>query len=206
MQNLLFAVKELIAQGVTQDDETGEECRLLMSRVDWAGQLILPEPASLSFVEDNLEAACRLSGSEGSAVRAVADAVWACSGQLCWHSMYAHYEDEPDMAAFRRTYGYIDLISPDGPLICPDIYMGMSLQGPDAFYPPHAHKAVETYVIIGGKGDWKRGAEPWRTRSPGEFFLHTSGVRHATQSNDEPLLSLAFWTSDLNSPIVIIRA
>jgi dimethylpropiothetin dethiomethylase len=124
---------------------------------------------------------------------------------LAWNAMYAHYDAEPDMAAFRRVYGYVDLIGPRGPLQCDSVYMGVSLQGPDAYYPPHAHQAVETYFTIGGTGDWKRGAEPWTSRPPGDVFLHTSGVRHATQSNTEPLLALAFWTSDLEGPIIIVR-
>ena len=145
------------------------------------------------------------AGPPGSPTRILADAVLSAADHLCWHAMYAHYESEPDIAAFRRVYGYFDLISSEGPLRCDDIYMGMSLQGPDAFYPPHVHQAVETYVTIGGTGDWKRGAEPWINRPPGEFFLHTSGVRHATQSNDEPILALAFWTTALSSPIVLVR-
>lgn len=178
---------------------------MLMSQVDWNQTLTLPQPAQLPFVEGNLSVACRLSGPPGSPTRTLADAVLSAADHLCWHAMYAHYESEPDIAAFRRVYGYFDLISSEGPLRCDDIYMGMSLQGPDAFYPPHVHQAVETYVTIGGTGDWKRGAEPWINRPPGEFFLHTSGVRHATQSNEEPILALAFWTTALSSPIVIVR-
>ena len=35
--------------------------------------------------------------------------------------------------------------------------------------------------------------------------MHASGVRHAMQSNTEPLLALGLWTTDIDSPVVIVR-
>ncbi|MEM6596376.1 MAG: dimethylsulfonioproprionate lyase family protein [Pseudomonadota bacterium] len=169
MQDVLTAARALIEWGANTGSETRDECALLLARVDWDHPLGLPQPAQLPFVAGNLATACSLSGPPGSPTRTLADAVLNSADQLCWHSMYAHYESEPDIAAFRRVYGYFDLISSEGPLRCHDIYMGMSLQGPDAFYPPHVHQAVETYVTVGGTGDWKRGAEPWISALRGSF-------------------------------------
>ena len=108
--------------------------------------------------------------------------------------------DSPEAAVF-----VLSRDGPDGPLRCRELAVDISLQGPDIYYPPHAHRAVEIYAIIGGTGDWKRGLEPWTSRPPGDLILHPSGIRHAMQSNAEPLLALGFWTTDLESPIVIVR-
>lgn len=205
MQAIIPALKNFCEWAVSQDDETRSEWELALSTVEWDNPVSLPEPANLPVVDWHLKTVCELSGEQGSPTRAVADAVVTDAGLLRWHDMYEYYDDEPDMAVFRRSYAYASLIGADGPLICDGFFMGISLQGPDIYYPPHAHLAVETYAIIGGTGDWKRGLEPWSQRSPGDLILHPSGVRHAMQSNAEPILALGIWTSDIDSPIVIVR-
>ena len=119
--------------------------------------------------------------------------------------MYAEYEDEPDMAVFRRAYAYTLLVGPEAPIRSDRVKAGLTLQGPDVLYPAHAHKAKELYAVVGGTADWKRGVEPWATRPPGEFILHTSGVRHAMQTGDEPTLAMVAWISDIQSSVVIVR-
>ena len=111
MQDILTAARALIQWGAKNSAETGKECALLLSRLDWNQPLTLPRPAQLSFVEENLATACGLAGPPGSLTRNLADAVLGAADQLCWHAMYADYETEPDIAAFRRVYGYFDLIS-----------------------------------------------------------------------------------------------
>ena len=59
--------------------------------------------------------------------------------------------------------------------------------------------------MIGGTADWRRGVEPWTSRPPGDFVLHPSGVRHATQTGLEPVLSMVAWISDIQSSVVIVR-
>ncbi len=205
MQAIISAVRNFCEWAALQDGDTSSEFELALSIVGWDNDIKLPVPTNPSVVDWHLETACGLSGEIGSPTRAVADAVLADAPLLRWFDMYEHYDDEPDMAVFRRSYAYTSLIGPDGPLSCGELFMGISLQGPDIYYPPHVHRAIETYAIIGGTGDWKRGLEPWTSREPGDLILHPSGVRHAMQSNAEPLLALGFWTTDLESPIVIVR-
>ena len=80
-----------------------------------------------------------------------------------------------------------------------------SLQAPDTYYPPHAHRAEESYWIVGGDGDWKVDTRPWFAVTPGDSIYHASGARHAMQTNEQPLLSLWLWTSHLDSEVVIVR-
>ena len=205
MQAIISAVRSFCEWAASQGGETRSEFERALSAVDWNGDLKLPEPASQPVVAWHLRTACELSGESATPSRALADAVLTDAAMLRWLDIYEQYDDEPDMAVFRRSYAYTTLIGPGGPLPCGELYMGISLQGPDIYYPPHAHRAVETYAIIGGTGDWKRGLEPWTSRPPGDLILHPSGIRHAMQSNAEPLLALGVWTTDLESPIVIVR-
>lgn len=205
MQAIISAVKSFCEWAASQDGETRSEFERALSVIDWNNDIELPEPANQSVVEWHLRTACGFSGASGSPARALADAVLIDADLLRWLDMYEQYDDEPDMAVFRRSYAYTPLIGPDGPLRCRELAVDISLQGPDIYYPPHAHRAVEIYAIIGGTGDWKRGLEPWISRPPGDLILHPSGIRHAMQSNAEPLLALGFWTTDLESPIVIVR-
>ena len=205
MQAMIPAVKNFCAWAALQGGDTRSEFEFALSVVEWDREITLPEPTNPPVVDWHLETACGFSGETDSPARAVADAVLADAHLLRWFDMYEHYDDEPDMAVFRRSYAYTPLIGLDGPLVCGELFMGISLQGPDIYYPPHAHKAVETYAVIGGTGDWKQGLEPWTSRAPGDLIAHPSGVRHAMQSNAEPLLALGFWTTDIDSPFVIVR-
>ncbi|MBT5432407.1 MAG: cupin domain-containing protein, partial [Rhodospirillaceae bacterium] len=81
-----------------------------------------------------------------------------------------------------------------------------TVQGPSVYYPDHAHKAVEIYYVIAGKALWKRGGEPWIERYPGEIILHTAGMRHAMQTGDGPMIAMAVWITDVESPIAVVRA
>ena len=82
---------------------------------------------------------------------------------------------------------------------------GLSLQGRDIYYPPHLHKAVERYWIVGGNGDWKINQDPWFAVKPGDTILHDTGVRHAMQTNAEPLLCAWLWSTDIDSQVIMDR-
>lgn len=157
------------------------------------------------MVDVQLDAACARSGQYGSNPHMIAKAVLAVKDELRWHTAYEDREDEPDMAALARNFSYTTLIGPDAPLHSDTVAAGLSLQGRDTYYPPHAHQAAENYWIVGGDGDWKIGIDPWFPVEPGQAIFHETGVRHAMQTNSEPLLAIWLWTSHLDSDIVIVR-
>jgi hypothetical protein len=76
---------------------------------------------------------------------------------------------------------------------------------PRTLYPNHFHSAVELYLVLGGRAEWRCGAEPWARRPPGAFILHPSRIGHAMRTLDEPLLALFAWhgilESDLEMPL-----
>lgn len=207
MKAIMEGMRAMCEEGAARGGEAAPAFETLLSRVDWDAALKEdPDgPPSPATVSRYLEKACAASSPSASPARDLADALASHGQQLRWKSMYEQYEDEPDMATFRRAYAYTLLVGPEAPLRSDCVKAGVTLQGPDILYPPHAHKAKELYAVIGGTAQWKRGVEPWTVRPPGDFVLHPSGVRHAMQTNSEPVLALVAWTSDIDSAVVIVR-
>ncbi len=125
--------------------------------------------------------------------------------QLKWRTPSTDREGEPDMAVFSRNYTSVSIIGASGLLPSDKVSAGFSLQGRDTYYPPHSHRAEESYWIIGGDGDWRVGTEPWFAVESGDGIYHESGARHAMQTNAQPLLAVWLWTSHLDSEVMIVR-
>ena len=220
MRAILRGMRALCEAGAAQGGEAAPGFEALLSSVDWEAVPATESDAIKSdaiksdaaepppnppTVERYLAAACEASSPPGSPAGDLAEALAASGHQLRWKDMYAEYDDEPDMAVFRRAYAYTLLVGPEAPFRSQRVKVGVTLQGPDVLYPPHAHKAKELYAVIGGTAEWKRGIEPWTARPPGDFVLHPSGVRHAMQTSAEPVLALVAWISDIHSTVVIVR-
>ncbi len=157
------------------------------------------------IVDTDLKAACASSGQHGSSSHAVAEALLAVTDQLEWRASPTDRDHEPDMAVFSRNFTATRIIGEGGLLPSDKVIAGFSLQGRDTYYPPHAHYAEDSYWIIGGDGDWKVGTEPWFAVEPGDSIYHESEVRHAMQTNEQPLLTVWLWTSHLDSEVMIVR-
>jgi len=205
MKQLIDAIEGLLSAAAISGGDTVDAVNFALEKVNWKTKLTAPKPQSLPVVDAQLETACANSGQYGSNPHMMAEAVLAAKEQLKWSPVYKDREDEPDMAAFSRNFAYTSLIGSDAPLKSDKIALGLSLQGRDTYYPPHAHQAEESYWIIGGNGDWKIGLEPWFAVEPGDAIFHETGVRHAMQTNGEPLLTVWLWTTHLDSDIVIVR-
>lgn len=205
MSGIIAAMRALCEAGAARGGEVKEACETLLASVPWHAPLIPSDAVLLPVVRERLEQACRLSGESGTPERALADAVAAEGLGLAWREMYGEYDDEPDLASFRRVYAYTLLVGPEAPLKSDRFKLGVTLQGPDALYPSHAHRPPELYAVIGGTADWRKGSEPWTRRPPGDIVVHPSGVRHATQTHSEPLLAFVAWLSHIDSPVVIVR-
>ena len=54
------------------------------------------------------------------------------------------------MVVFSRNYTGTRIIGDGALLPSSKVIAGLSLQGRDTYYPPHAHHAEESYWIIGG--------------------------------------------------------
>jgi quercetin dioxygenase-like cupin family protein len=78
------------------------------------------------------------------------------------------------------------------------------LIAPETRYPPHAHPAIETYLVIAGTALWSLGTAPGAAQPPGALILHPSGEAHAMRTQAEPLLAIWSWRGDVTSPSVYL--
>lgn len=109
---------------------------------------------------------------------------------LSWRQTYAEADFGPE---FLQRYGWTELIGQRGPVPSAVLAAGFLLLGPGTVYPSHSHDAEELYVPLSGAALWRRGAEDWRTRRPGEVIHHPGGVPHAMHAGPSPLLALYLW-------------
>ena len=165
-------------------------------------------PRTLDTVDEYFEAAVSL-GDGGHAQR-VGNALYALRKELQWERAYDNYASDPFMTRFRANFAATVLMWPGarerGLFRNESVGVAITLQAPHTLYPTHAHKAVEFYYPLGGTAEWLRGEEGWTSRPPGLLFFHDTGVRHATRTGEEPLLSLIVWVNDFDSEGVIVRA
>ena len=129
----------------------------------------------------------------------------AARGALAWGAAYPELAGDSRYDAFRSAYAYAELVGPRGPVVTDRLSAFITIQGPGVLYPPHAHPAPEVYWVAAGTARWRRGHEGWVTRPPGSFIFHRSGLPHSTQTENEPLLALAFWTDHLDGASVMVR-
>ena len=205
MNRLIDAFKGLFTAAARGGGELAETANFTLENVDWMGTPSTPEPVSNAILDSQLEAACAHSGQSGSSSHMVAEALLAVADRLPWHTPSGEREGEPDMAVFSRNYTSNTVIGARGLLQSDKVAAGFSLQGRDTYYPPHAHRAEESYWIIGGDGDWRVATAPWFAVEPGDSIYHESGARHVMQTNQRPLLAVWLWTSHLGSEVMIVR-
>ena len=130
----------------------------------------------------------------------IAAALAELPGPLPWRYSYpprpAESADAVDLA---ERIAFAEIIGPRAPLDAPGCRAGFTLIAPATFYPPHAHPAVELYLVIAGQAQWTTpGAE--RLVPPGDFVLHRASQPHAMRTFAEPLLALYGWSGDIDPP------
>lgn len=89
------------------------------------------------------------------------------------------------------------LSSPEGPVVTPDVRLGLCYMQPNSYYPLHLHNADETYVIVAGQALWTAGTDI-QTRRVGDMIHHPSLMPHAFRTNTDGFLALWRWSGDIN--------
>lgn len=112
---------------------------------------------------------------------------------LHW-SHNSNYTDQD----FLHGYAYCELMGPHGHLQHRELALGLLLLQPAITYPVHAHPALETYVVLSGRAQWRQGEHKWRERGPGDVITHTSMEPHAMRTNTAPLLAAYLWHDRLD--------
>ena len=118
---------------------------------------------------------------------------------LAWTYSYPARAGQPDLSS---AVAFSQIIGPGGIRRSDRLRLGLTLIAPGTHYPPHAHPAVETYLVIAGTAFWRLGEAPAAAQPPGALILHPSGAAHAMQTGAEPLLAIWSWRGDVTSPSV----
>ena len=114
--------------------------------------------------------------------------------QLTW-SRNSSYRDE----TFLQRYGYCELIG-DGPWPSDTARVGTLLLAPHTEYRAHAHAAEEIYLVLHGTARWQVGDDAPLSVVPRDVVHHPSGVAHAMQTSELPLLALYCWRGAIDAP------
>ena len=121
----------------------------------------------------------------GDGARIIAD-------QACWTESQRNLP-----GVFEEGYGYVGLIGPEGQLRSDEFRVGLLIQRPDTYYPPHAHDAEEFYFLLSGEPKWRAGKRTF-TASPGDLIHHAPREVHSMETMSDPALAIWAWIGDLN--------
>lgn len=203
MNDLIRTLKSLCEWGAVRGDDCSPGFRQIIKRTDWSRPRNRPAAAAhLPVVEEWLDAAVAHAGPDP--LGNLARAMLAERRSLPWFSMYGDHADDPVVDRLRAGYAVLRISGPGAEWYSEDLTTAITLQAPHVLYPPRAHKQCEIYGVISGQADWQRGAEIWTRRRSGEVFYHPSGIRHATQTHEEPLLAFAAWLNDVHLKPVFV--
>ena len=205
MKQLINAFADLLTAATESGGELATTAQFALDHVNWKDSPNMPEPMCPPVVEAQMKSACARSGQDGSTSHRLAQALLAVTDQLQWQPYTSNFENEPDVAAFLPNFSVLNILGASGLLLSDRVDAGFSLQGRDTYYPTHAHLAEESYWIIGGDGDWKVDTQPWFPVQPGDSIYHQPWARHTMQTNEQALLSVWLWTSDLDSEVLFVR-
>ena len=198
----IAALKTMCEWAAAQDHESSSSYAKIVDRVDWSGPVKEEEPQTMPMADQYFGTCIGLCGD--NPLGDLARAAYSERDQLRWFGMYASYNDDKRAAAFNEKYAILRLTGPEGCWFSDDLTTAITIQGPHAWYPPHAHKQSEVYGVMGGEAQWKRGAEPWLDRPSGDLVYHSSGIRHEIQTADEPLISFACWIDSVDLPSIYV--
>jgi hypothetical protein len=126
-------------------------------------------------------------------------AVRGVAFHLPWRYSYAKRSNAPGL---EDNMAFAELIGPDAPYVSERVCFGLTLIGPNTFYPPHRHPAIELYYVVAGEATWTANGS-LRRNPPGAYILHDSQVVHAMQTHQQPLLAVYTWSGkDIRSSSV----
>ncbi len=134
-------------------------------------------------------AACRDLACE--ATQPLVDTLVACRHGLSWQQSYTakHGFDR----SYLDHYGWINLISTEGPFFDDSLRLTIGYWGAGLHYPQHKHEPEETYCILAGQAVFHSEGLAPRLVGPGDWVHHRSFQLHAIDMQPGPLLALVPW-------------
>ena len=136
-------------------------------------------------------------------------ALRAASPLMSWNDIHDGYGGEPGMEHFCDNFSFAALAAPPrwaGGVAVASKSVGLTftLQGPDVYYPDHAHKAVEIYYVIAGQGEWQKDSGDFVAYGPGSLIEMPSFTPHALSTGVTPVLILYAWIGDIGGEYRIL--
>ena len=83
------------------------------------------------------------------------------------------------------------LLGPGGLEDRDDVWVGVTLMGPDVVYIDHDHAPEEVYLSL-TPGAWWNARMDWTDPGPEGLTYNPPGIRHAIRAGPAPLLALWF--------------
>lgn len=180
--SLLHALADLV------EAEPRPEARATARALREGAEIALP-PQPATPLAGAIRAACRLPGADP-----VAALVLQAMEHLPWADSPAASLQPTDLQAIKSI---VELLGPDGPILCPDLRFGLFYQVPGSYYPLHAHEAAETYTILAGSALWQAG-DARLTPGPGTAIHHPPQMPHAMRAGPEGFLAIWRWSGDVS--------
>lgn len=157
-----------------------------------AGERVWPEAERAAGA---LDAAIRAAME--SAAHPAAHAARAAHPILRWSAAGLPAEKTAALGPISPNIAVVELIGPDGMLPAADLRSGLFMLRAGAPYPPHAHAAEETYVMLSGVAHWRQGEEAPLRYGVGALIHHRPWVPHAAQTGEAPILAAWRWSGDI---------
>jgi quercetin dioxygenase-like cupin family protein len=180
------------------DPALAAELRALLAAWPAESDTTPPVPKRLPAC-DHLDSA--LGAGRSAAEAGLAAALSTLAPLLAWTYSYPARTSQPDLSA---AVAFSQIVGPGGLRPSDRLRLGLTLIAPGTHYPPHAHPAIETYLVIAGTAFWSLGTATAAAQPPGTLILHPSGMAHAMQTGAEPLLAIWSWRGDVTSPSVYL--
>ena len=127
------------------------ELRALLAAWPLRCDTIPPAPKRLPAC-DHLDTA--LAAGRSGPEAGLAEALSALSPALAWTYSYPARAGQPDLSA---AVAFSQIVGPGGFRPSDRLRLGLTLIAPGTHYPPHAHPAIETYLVIAGTALWRLG-------------------------------------------------
>jgi hypothetical protein len=181
--------------GQARQDAIGEEIRKVSAALDRVcGEPREIRPTRHPLIQ-HLPAALALARTHAPEVASVLEPI---AELLSWRYSYPPRYDERGLES---AMGWAEMVGPEASVRSGEVCFGLTLIGPDSYYLPHRHPAIELYRVLAGSAEWTAAGQTVM-QPPGAYILHPMNSVHAMRTREEPLLAIYSWTGDVVSPSV----
>lgn len=118
----------------------------------------------------------------------------AASGALRWRRSYTAADGFSP--AYLDRYGWVNLVSPEGLFLSPEMRVSIGYWGAGLTYPEHSHAPEEIYLILAGGAVFSSEGRAPRVCGAGDIVHHRPHQRHSMAMRDGPMLAAAFWRGE----------